>query len=173
MIKTTQPALHGDQHLPNGSDPIIGLGGELEWEDVGDPIEVGIQFDTSPQAGGWLEAATTSVGPSTRGIYLRADVGSVATPGILLSTDGILSFASNHVQIGANVEIDVTPTVTTLGMGNAALYPRRIDMQLANTTATPQGSKVAIYDANGAAILEVRDNGTFHIKTGASWTADL
>jgi hypothetical protein len=30
-----------------------------------------------------------------------------------------------------------------------------------------------IYDAAGTPIFEVRDDGTFHIKTGATWADDL
>jgi hypothetical protein len=151
--------MHGRDHAKGGADEVPGIGG--------------IQFDTDPQTGGYLEAHTTTVGPASAGIYLRADVGSILTTGLLLSSDGAIRLTSDHVALGSSGEIDITPTITTLGSGNQALFPRRVDLQLANTTGSAQGSKVVVYDAAGVSVFEVRDDGTVHIKTGGSVVADL
>jgi hypothetical protein len=170
------PAYHGRTHgvtddgagtyVNIGTDPITGLADALNAGGGG--IQFGIEND-----GNWLDVRTDATGPSSYGIYLNAAVGSIVNQGISLQSDGIISLASNHLQLGANVEIDVTPTIVTVGMSNQALFPREIRLQLGNTTASPQGSKVVIYDAAGTSIFEVRDDGTFHIKTGATWADDL
>lgn len=177
-IPLTQPA--GPNRLLGDHEKRIrslerepGGAGEIAWEDVGTGGDggVGIQFGIEND-GTWLDVRTSTDGPSSQGIYLEATVGSIANPGILLASDGIIKLGSNHVILGTDAEIDITTTVVTIG-SNGAFYPRRIDMSLFNTTTNPQGSKVVIYDANGDSIFEVRDDGTFHIKTGASWAADL
>jgi hypothetical protein len=169
------PAYHGRTHgvtddgagtyVNIGTDPITGLADALNAGGGG--IQFGIEND-----GNWLDVRTDATGTSSYGIYLNAAVGSIVTPGIALSSDGIISLASNHVRVGTSAEIDVTPTIVTVG-GDQALFPREIRLQLANTTLGAQASKVVIYDAAGTSIFEVRDDGTFHIKTGGTWVDDL
>jgi hypothetical protein len=132
-----------------------------------------VLFDTHPQTGTWLEISTTGINPATtQGIYLFATVGSGSSPGVLIGSDGIVELSSNHVILGTDSEIDITTTIVTL-QGNQANYPREIRMQLANNTLATQGSKFVIYGADGTPILEVRDDNTFHLPSGASWATDL
>lgn len=53
--------LHGRDHTPDGADPIPGGGGG------------GIQFDSYPQAGGWLYAGTTNGASSPNGYGVELD----------------------------------------------------------------------------------------------------
>src|SRR5262249_52280676 len=50
LVSRLYPPKHGSTHRADGSDPIPGLGGGGG----------GIQFDTEPQSGDWLDVETTS-----------------------------------------------------------------------------------------------------------------
>jgi hypothetical protein len=63
-VKHQKPIIHGRDHAAGGADPIPGVGG-------------GIQFDTSPQVGGWLEVVTDDSHPTEAvGIFMRTSYGT-------------------------------------------------------------------------------------------------
>lgn len=48
-----------------------------------------------------------------------------------------------------------------------------IPQRLVGEQRLPVGAAFTLYNSAGAPILRVTEAGTFHILTGASWTADL
>ncbi len=75
--KSEYPARHGDQHAPDGSDPIAGIGGGLQYNvvDVYGPHNIG----------DWLNIETTGTDPDTSyGIVLSSTAGG--SSGILIDT---------------------------------------------------------------------------------------
>lgn len=133
-----------------------------------------VLFNTHPQTGLWLEISTTAINPATtQGIYLFATVPSIVDPGVLIGSTGIVELDSLHVILGENAEIDITPMIVTI-QGSFAFYPREIRMQLGNNSGSAQGSKVVIYGEDGATpILEIHDDGTYHMLAGGVWQTDL
>lgn len=91
-----KPVIHGRDHLPGGADPIPAVaatGGGT-----------GIQFDTSPQEGGFLEVTTTMTGGITleehygTGISLHSEDASLGQGFISLTTgDGAVFIGSTSI----------------------------------------------------------------------------
>lgn len=135
--------MHGRDHLPTGADPIPGMSGGS-----------GIQFDTV-NTGGWLEIRTTDTGEE--GIFILDTSGN----GI-----DIRSTAS-----GGLVRLQAADHITLLSSGY-------MDLQVSGGQAltiglTTTSCKLEVVDHLGSPLLRVTENGTFHIKSGASWVADL
>jgi hypothetical protein len=122
------PAYHGRTHgvtddgagtyVNIGTDPITGLADALNAGGGG--IQFGIEND-----GNWLDVRTDATGTSSYGIYLNAAVGSIVNPGIALSVGRHhLARQQPPPASGPSVEIDVTPTIVTVGEQPGALPSR-------------------------------------------------
>lgn len=147
----------------------------------------GIQFDTEPQAGTWLYVETTGAATSGYGIEMNASDGIWLHGPNSLTLEGDagadLTSASGNIGIhatgsGRSINIAADQQInldtgggfihlrgTVLSLGH---YTDQIRVTLASTKA------FTIYKSDTTTkLLEVRDDGTVHIKTGASWAADL
>ena len=159
----------------------------------------GIQFDTYPQAGDYLYVEVTDDDAAPNGYSLELlDSAAVADGGVhLASTNNkilIETTAAGDIEMlsAANVEIDANNDSISVGTSFADyIYIGRIaaDVYIEGSYVEVQtdttfrvrliGSTTAesFQIRNGAVgntpLLEVRGDGTFHIKTGATWVADL
>jgi hypothetical protein len=147
------PAYHGRTHSPGGTDPIPTVADDA------------IRFDVYPQAGNSLHIATDTVGPAGAGITLSDT--SVGGTGIDINAVQGIRIGGQSINIGPNwitAQSDgVSLTVAGSSVGGI------ISVNLANGS----GTVFRIIGGSGTPILEVRDDDTFHIKTGATWATDL
>jgi hypothetical protein len=81
----------------------------------------GIQFDTHPQVGDWLEVTTTGAGPSFVGIYLQETSGDgivlEAVGGVYLLDNGVTlqwtgggtlgTLSSNHLKVTGSTDLEL------------------------------------------------------------------
>jgi hypothetical protein len=189
-----RPVLHGRDHAPGGADPTL-----LLWDDVGSSGgggTTGIQFATYPQAGTWLYASTTgSGGPNTNGIDFESSANlnlqSTGGTATLQSSGSIMVHSSggaaNLEGWGGGATVFGNTTVFILsnsGSGVAGIQNRLLNhgasfeimdnTPLTQFRCTPTGTNVVtVYDHTGAAIFQVRDDGSLHGKTGKSLVFDL
>ena len=178
MSTQQKPILHGRDHSPGGADPIPGLGG--------------IQFETYPQAGEWLYVETTGAGTSPSGYGMEFfDDGA----------NGIdLASGSNRIDINAfgsdRIEMVCQDDFTVNASGDMTLtISGALNASSSGDAVVSSSSGISVLQRNGGTYgptwLEVSDgvltfllNGTpifkvdgtdssYHILTGAAWTADL
>jgi hypothetical protein len=153
-----KPVLHGADHS-NGVDPIPGLGG-------------GIQFDTAPQVGGFLEITTTTgttTIENTEGNTIYID--SSGGPGGFVA----ITTGDGTVFIGSFEIVNRMASFGTFRVQNNGGTSDRLRITEEGFVIFGLGSgkKFEVLDSAGTALLRVTDAGTYHIKSGASWVADL
>jgi hypothetical protein len=158
----------------------------------------GIQFTTYPQDGSWLYVETTELSPASPngwGIEFRSADGvkfsvttlfQVSASQVALQSDGLMD-----LSIGGNLTVssDGSTTFNSLGdidataTGDASLTGTDValnasgDVELRTDNSVVVtlgiGGALLIQDHNFAPLLRVTEAGTYHIKTGAAWVADL
>ena len=154
----SKPIIHGRDHAPGGADPISGLGGEVTWEDVGSGVSpfAGIQFDTD-NTGGWLGIIATGAGAPGYGIKIEGHADVLIRGYVGLTIENLADQVYNpgkHLWLnsGDNMEFNIN-----LFGPNPQSYLFRFDF--------------------GVPIMEIRKTPagvvSFHIKSGATWIADL
>lgn len=155
-----QHVMHGRDHLPNGADPIPGLtiGGSGG----------GIQFDID-NVGGWLLIETNGVNPYGEGLTLNVQDGAMLSlythGGQILLTGGPirLNGGAGRWTSSAGILLDAAGVIELRATGPGD----NIVMTMAS------GKAFTVQNASGSKVMEVRNDGTVHIRTGASWVADL
>jgi hypothetical protein len=113
----------------------------------------GIQFD-QVNTGGWLEIRTTDT--NEEGIYIQDDSGNAIE--LKTTNGGYIDLRSNGDGFWRGSE------ALSFSVGNGKTF---------SVLLSTVGSKFDLYDRNGALLLRVTEDGTYHIRTGASWVADL
>lgn len=166
-MASAKPVIHGLDHRSGHSDPVY------------DTEPIRFDFDN---VGHWLEVQTDTTGPDGSGMIL-----SDTSPAVI----GITINAATKVEVGAP-EVSIGPnyiTTSALGLGITPAPGKDLAVALSNTgggagvfridlgTALAAGCTLRVTGPNGLGgfktILEVRDDNTFHILTGATWVADL
>jgi hypothetical protein len=148
----------------------------------------GIEFDTYPQSGNWLYAATSSSDANTSGygiLLVPSDGLSINTPssftvfadsGIGLTTSSgnlnLTASGSGHaINLTAQSQVNLLSDYGTVTITSSLLkiqhFGENVEVDLAST------KKLIVKGSGGSSFFEVRDDGTVHIKTGGSVVADL
>ncbi len=189
--KSEYPVRHADQHNPDGSDPLTGFI-RYDFENVGDwvsvettnrggPDNVAYRFVDSggrgflfrslggniliEMDGGNFDFEAVSGGspPNLIGNLNSLDFQSLGDVTLQTNTTGDMTLSSaNDNSVGAGAVLTLSGTPITIVPGSDIVVDRL-------TT----GHKFQMKDDGGNPIFEVREDGTFHIKTGATWIADL
>jgi hypothetical protein len=191
-----QHVMHGRDHAPGGADPIPGLGS-------GGGGGGGIQFDTYPQSGNWLyvETSDDSGSPDGWGIELLSldssgiNIQSVSWAQLVSqnSLDVISHAAAVRLRGQTYARIQAQGTTSsyiqmlapdvglTLGPDGQFIIDSILGNLVLNygIVSGLDAGILTFSDNLGNPLLQVRAPQSaagppeFHIKTGASWVADL
>jgi hypothetical protein len=165
--------------------------GLTEWAPAASGGE-GVQFDTSPQPAEFLSwELTADFTSDTAGsqyfdadggfqVQTGEDIGLLATTDMTLDAGTAMTLgAGGTIQIGTAVTDGVTigPNLMVVSQSgevvelstSAGWTSGRVVVNISNGS----GTKLQVIGNGGVPILEVRDDNTFHIKSGASWVSDL
>jgi hypothetical protein len=137
----------------------------------GGSAAAGIQFDVTPQIGGFLDITTNSgaisvYDSSSSGINLFSDDGAGGGGQIDISTED-----GNLVMRNRIISARVTNSFEVRGTGSSPRF--RVFDDGATSVRLGTGASLTVVGSAGTAILRVTDDGTYHILTGAAWVADL
>lgn len=182
--------MHGRDHGPGGSDAFTSRNAA-----EGDVVEAdgeggirwgtstggsGIQFDTYPQAGGWLYVETGDSTGSPNGWEI--DLQAAGTGGIQLNSAwNILLNADGPVTIGAGLTLTLAGSDVSI---DGASYSMTVSAQVKHDanpstiaghrfTIPVSGGVFEVIDSNGQALFRVDGDGDLHGLTGKSLTFDL
>jgi hypothetical protein len=167
------PANFPDESVENqlvfGTDHKLWRFQDGVWHVAGG-IDYGVEND-----GTWLHIEADSAKPGTHGTILLYDNGPVdsAQQGISLVSqhNGILLSAPGQ-------PIDIGPNALIVDFENGIV----LNQQVSSVSGVGPGysinlpnswSKFTIFGVSGTRLFEIRGDNTFHIKSGASWVADL
>ncbi len=127
------------------------------------PAGSGIAFDTT-NSGDWLDIQTNGEDGAGYGVQI---VDQTSTNGILIATDAASVTAQSSlgdVVLQADAaQVHLTSSLTEVAVGTG--------IGIQGNLGT--GESFTLYDHNGSLLLEVTEDGTYHIRTGATWVADL
>ncbi len=149
--------LHGRDHGPDGIDPIPGgTGGGLDWGTNTDTDSEGLELDGDGPFD--FRSGTGNSFAILSGDYL--DLKALTTTLQILSPDiqitGYAAGALVTLQCGTNHTVKLDEAAKTTKIRVPA-----------------SGGTLIVEDHSGNPVFEVRDDGTVHIKTGGTITADL
>jgi hypothetical protein len=194
-VAVKKPAIHGRDHRHGGVDPV-----HIAWEDVGTSGGTavaggGIQFETYPQAGDWMYWNTSSAGPngyglriiddSTLGVLIESNTGPIiieAADDINLSSDNadflltaLGSGGLGQIEADSDLFIACHNGGVSLQVGSSYSFAIQtaVGHEMAEFNAGSGGERFTVYDASGARIFSVDDDGDLHGLTGKALTFDL
>lgn len=191
-----KPRLHGRDHRPGGTDALTSGNttagyvlaatgaGETRWDA---PTPTGIRFDTDPQTGTWLLVTTTGThtSGSSNGIQLKSTGGDI----LFDADDNTARMFGDEVFLsagGATSQLLLENTgISTLFGGNYAALtggdtgdpPNYSFVETHADRVLIKGQELVFdYPTDPDPVLRVFLGGggyEYHIKTGATWVADL
>jgi hypothetical protein len=159
--KSTNLRFYDSAHFPVGAE-----GDVVIAQAVGE-ANAGIQFDTAPQEGNFLEATTVNditLTSSSGGIYL-AD----GDPIELFTSGTVNLIADLLVHLSSNTLIELLS-----GVGINLTAGGNINIQGADVSVRVSlGHSFTVKDSSGAPIFRVDEDGDLHGKSGKALTFDL
>jgi hypothetical protein len=148
----------------------------------------GFGIELNASSGYWFHGAGASTIDATAGLTLKSTGGNVDVSATAAGKKITLTAAAEAKLAAKKISLDATGVAggsvivssnDLISMGCSGASGFRVSTVGGVGTDGPiefdigSGQKFVIKDSSGNPLLEVRDNGTFHIKTGAAWVADL
>jgi len=143
---------------------------------------VGIQFDTYPQAGGWLYVETTNAAGSPNGWGTEIYDSSVGGDGIEIHSDNgnlhffcgdTANFGGNYTQITGVFGIMLDCADIQVNSSAQVKQEQSASVEGQRFTIPTSGGIFSVYDQSVVPLFEVHGDGSVHIQTGSSVVADL